>query len=82
MLLMRERKAGDTAAGKVREHACGTCGRALGVITREKGGPTVLTPYPGVALQSVTGGVVWLLCPCGLVSPWFCGGRRQLRATG
>lgn len=81
-MLALETRAGDAVAGKVREHSCGTCGRALGVITREKGGPTVLTPYPGVALQSVTGGVVWLLCPCGLTSPWYCMSRRQLRATG
>lgn len=68
-------------AGRVREHTC-QCGAALGTITREKDGPTVLTPYPGVALQSVTGGVVWLLCPCGQHVPWFCASRSVLRATG
>jgi hypothetical protein len=70
------------ATGTIRQHTCPTCGLPLGVVTRAKGGPTVLTPYPGVTLAEITGGVVWLLCPCGQRSPWFCVARRQLRETG
>lgn len=66
----------------IREHHCPTCGAALGVVTREKDGPTVLTPYPGVALAQITGGVVWLRCPCGECSPWFAMARRALRNAG
>lgn len=70
-----------TMAGQ-RTHMCPSCGRALGVVTRAKDGPTVLTPYPGVALAQITGGVVWLLCPCSASVPWFCMARRALRQAG
>ncbi len=66
----------DTATATAPRYLRCTCGHVLGTIARERRGPVTLTPAPDTRLHRITTPVVWLQCPCGVVSPWFVASGR------